>query len=662
MNKWLAKNSDLLVVVGLALIAFVLRLWNLGHLGFRGDEDLTAIAVKAVIEHGYPLLDSGMVYPRFLPLQYLLAEWTALFGFSEGVLRFPIVLFGTAMVPIVYVITKDLVNSKTAILAAAIIAFDFWQVELSRNARMYAPFFVVFGLYAIAVYRGGLWGRLGWKLAAFPLGLLAVSLFQVGVLGAVLVLVPLFLDPDKRREIFPYAVFSSVVLAFLWLRDISATMWFLSKHDSIADVSANTPILMGVSPIVEQVLEALAEIVFVPSLSLFVELTGTTIGTLLWVGILAISIYSAARVGKEGGLLSRSIAILIAVSVMFHQFTVAFLLVATYAGLKKRGRTAFTDTDTRALTLLVAIVLCLWMIYSFWLGYTSTDWKSVAQLLFEYPRFRLVWAQPIYRPLMSVAALVGLVVLFDRWARPNGDKSAGMLILGLLCCYGLVGVFASPYSHFRYVVHADIFFVPLVATGMLAIAESFLRLTRSRSREALGADHKGIQRGAILFALFIVMVVPIRAMLSVDREYVADSWLETAMRLGRYSDFKTPSEYIVANRQPGDQILTLEPREYYNYLGSIDGWIQSRMFEPQAVWWNGEPHDRYLGVPILQSIGEVTSVINSHEGRTWLPFNSRILSTNRRGVDDEIAEFLKANMYRRKIVAADETTVVLLFE
>jgi len=51
----------------LALIVAIgayLRLAHLGALGFRWDEDLSGLAVRAILEKGVPELPSGMIYLR----------------------------------------------------------------------------------------------------------------------------------------------------------------------------------------------------------------------------------------------------------------------------------------------------------------------------------------------------------------------------------------------------------------------------------------------------------------------------------------------------------------------------------------------------------------------------------------------------------------------
>ena len=81
----------------LALIVAVgayLRLAHLGALGFRWDEDLSGLAVRAILEKGVPELPSGMIYLRGGVFSYLMAGSASWFGFGEFALRLPAALFG----------------------------------------------------------------------------------------------------------------------------------------------------------------------------------------------------------------------------------------------------------------------------------------------------------------------------------------------------------------------------------------------------------------------------------------------------------------------------------------------------------------------------------------------------------------------------------------
>src|SRR5690606_28515981 len=85
------------ILGALIAVGALLRLIDLGQLSFRWDEDISALAAKAIAEHGVPELPSGMIYLRSLPFLYVLAGSGTLFGFDEWGLRLPAALFGIAL-------------------------------------------------------------------------------------------------------------------------------------------------------------------------------------------------------------------------------------------------------------------------------------------------------------------------------------------------------------------------------------------------------------------------------------------------------------------------------------------------------------------------------------------------------------------------------------
>jgi 4-amino-4-deoxy-L-arabinose transferase-like glycosyltransferase len=107
---FMADRNRLLIVglIALTALGLYLRLRCLGCLGFRWDEDLTALTVKALSATGVPELPSGMIYIRFYPIQWIIASSVNAFGFSEFSLRLPSVLFGTALIPTGYWVASQL--------------------------------------------------------------------------------------------------------------------------------------------------------------------------------------------------------------------------------------------------------------------------------------------------------------------------------------------------------------------------------------------------------------------------------------------------------------------------------------------------------------------------------------------------------------------------
>src|SRR6185436_6378061 len=149
----LARDWWALVVV--VAVGGYLRLAHLGALGFRWDEDLSGLAVRAILEKGVPELPSGMIYLRGGLFSHLMAASASLFGFSEFALRLPAALFGIALIVAAYLFAAALFGRVVGLVTAALLAVSFWDIDLSRYARFYTAFslFYVVTLYAIWQFR-----------------------------------------------------------------------------------------------------------------------------------------------------------------------------------------------------------------------------------------------------------------------------------------------------------------------------------------------------------------------------------------------------------------------------------------------------------------------------------------------------------------------------
>ncbi|HEY0340426.1 MAG TPA: glycosyltransferase family 39 protein, partial [Steroidobacteraceae bacterium] len=94
-----AHSSTTLWLLALIVLAgTVVRFWGLGAVGLHGDEKTMALQVMNLVEHGAPLMPSGMFYPRAVAQLYLMAGSVLAFGQSEWVLRLPSVLCGVLLI------------------------------------------------------------------------------------------------------------------------------------------------------------------------------------------------------------------------------------------------------------------------------------------------------------------------------------------------------------------------------------------------------------------------------------------------------------------------------------------------------------------------------------------------------------------------------------
>lgn len=143
------KKEPVIMFLILAL-AFALRLVNLGVEPFWGDEALSFDIVKRYQGDIAGLVDYLREIEVHPPLYYILLEyWSRIFGLTEVAAKALSVLFGTALVGLVYHAGRRLFpGTKYGLWAAFIVAILPMQIEYSQEARPYV-IFVFFGVWHI---------------------------------------------------------------------------------------------------------------------------------------------------------------------------------------------------------------------------------------------------------------------------------------------------------------------------------------------------------------------------------------------------------------------------------------------------------------------------------------------------------------------------------
>ncbi|MCF7831359.1 MAG: glycosyltransferase family 39 protein [Candidatus Pacebacteria bacterium] len=126
-----------LILVGGAF----LRFYKLGHQSLWIDEGYSINASQAVLDHGYPTLDSGENYTGHIFSTYIIAGSMQLFGFepySPWSARLPSVLFGIGVIFMTYMFAYRLTENRWVALGAMLfVAFLPWEIAWSRQARGY---------------------------------------------------------------------------------------------------------------------------------------------------------------------------------------------------------------------------------------------------------------------------------------------------------------------------------------------------------------------------------------------------------------------------------------------------------------------------------------------------------------------------------------------
>lgn len=142
-TRWRARAVDasLLRLAALTAFAFALRLGLAGVQSFRLDESLSLKEAQLPLGTMVGNLLRWDVHP---PLYYtFLHVWVWLTGTGVFALRLPSVIFGTAAVPLLYVVARRFTSERGATFAAAIGAASPFWVWHSDDARMYTLLLVL---------------------------------------------------------------------------------------------------------------------------------------------------------------------------------------------------------------------------------------------------------------------------------------------------------------------------------------------------------------------------------------------------------------------------------------------------------------------------------------------------------------------------------------
>jgi uncharacterized membrane protein len=182
-------------LVALTLLAAALRFSTLGLQSFWYDEAFIPVHVL------HP--DLAATWRSFVhsentpPLWYLLA-WadSRIFGTGEIALRWPSAVAGTATVPVVWAIARELSERRAvAVLSAALVAVNPLFVWYSQEARAYALFVVLVALALLCCLRADRQPTPG-RMAAFAL---TGSLALLSHYFAVFLLIPMVLWLARMR-------------------------------------------------------------------------------------------------------------------------------------------------------------------------------------------------------------------------------------------------------------------------------------------------------------------------------------------------------------------------------------------------------------------------------------------------------------------------------
>ncbi len=149
------------LVVGVSLIAVLVRTWQFGTIpyGFNQDEAMAALEGFSLAEHGTD--HYGMNMPVYFTawissqmnvlLSYIMIPFFKLFGPSIFIARLPLLLFSLLSLYVVFRFSYKLFDKYAALAILFIVAINPWQIMMSRwalEANLF-PHLLLYGCYLL---------------------------------------------------------------------------------------------------------------------------------------------------------------------------------------------------------------------------------------------------------------------------------------------------------------------------------------------------------------------------------------------------------------------------------------------------------------------------------------------------------------------------------
>ncbi len=148
------SKQEIFIIILIFIIAFTIRAYDLGKLGFNNDEAIYAGQAASLANYSEYQEQFSIFRAHPLLLQFLISISFYFFGINEFTARIIPVFFGCGIVVISYFIAKILYNQKTAIISSIILSLLPYHVAISKQALVDVSmaFFFVLNLLLILLY------------------------------------------------------------------------------------------------------------------------------------------------------------------------------------------------------------------------------------------------------------------------------------------------------------------------------------------------------------------------------------------------------------------------------------------------------------------------------------------------------------------------------
>jgi hypothetical protein len=604
----------LAVVLGVGILV---RFWNLGGPGLHGDEETMAMATMHILKDGWPILPSGMFYPRGLSELYLMALSVLVFGESEWALRLPSALCGVLVIVLAYLVGRRFLRPQWNLALAATVALLPQAIEYSQTARMY-----IFLLAAIAGCMACLFewersGRLRWLVGAVVALTIGIELHTLAVTTVLLFLLPGLRNGDARKIVQGLIAAVVIMVAFLGIDAWVNSQYPVPPPEYAADIAL--PTWRGSRP-------TAYPREFLVALLLAGALTAV------------FAVHFGRKVPQRIPAVCAALLLLIASALqvlLFYHLAVLFGLAGAVVAYRAAGPIVL-----RRLWIFILSSAAVGLIQVTFLASRPGSIVKLVGVLVGQPS---VWPYVrISQFSLCAAVLAFCATVWGLWRVANRQRApdyALLALLGLWIPMFVLGLFVWDMPA-RYAA-ASLLTMLLSAFALAQHASDWL------AQRSFG---NGLLRSwrpvAVLLTLALV-VEPTQVLAMVNRTY---------------PDHRGAAQFIRSqNITPDDILIAEDVLQQTYYLGRVDYWLVSRKHARVFVQRvDGEIRDFYTSTRVIGSGQELEQVLDAYSGRRIFIIGS---GENRRNGRREmrgfgIFEVLMSDRLEEMYLGSDGTTRV----
>lgn len=238
LQRIAANTPTWVAPVLVTLLALALRAWRLDQLSVWLDE---VYVIEYIHMPWRDVLGLHGAYDNHPPFYFALVKTVAIFTPDASAARYISVAAGALTIPLLYLLTRRLVNRPAALLASLILATSPLHVWYSREGRMYAlaMLLVLFSYYALVRFLPEVRWRWGSLYTISLLLAMYVDYSALYPLASQVIVVAWMAARNGRRIVIPWALAAGVAaVGFLPIASfVFASVQFVARERVFLEVS-----------------------------------------------------------------------------------------------------------------------------------------------------------------------------------------------------------------------------------------------------------------------------------------------------------------------------------------------------------------------------------------------------------------------------------------